>query len=404
MRVALIAGTSITKMLGWTLQPQIIKTNYGPVELFLGQGEFADLVFLPRHGPDHRIPPHRINYQANMQALHQLEVERVLSIFTVGSLSEAHPPHSISALDQFLDFTHGRPSTFFDGGDSGLVHSEMTEPFCAALRDRILKLASEHNLKILPSATYVCTEGPRFETAAEIRMFAQLGGDVVGMTGVPEIPLARELGLHYAALAVSINWGAGLKGALKIEEQGLEGIRASLLDLCLAVLRSPLEGRCSCQEGAIVIHPPSSKLGGSSISPKKQRTRPSILVSACLLGEAVRYDGGAAKVESPILDAWLREGKIIRFCPEVEGGCPIPRPPAEIVAGDGHSVLEGNARVFEIHGRDTTEQNLAGAQKALQLAQAMGIQLAILKRTALPAAAIAYTMAVSPSSSNLGWE
>jgi 5'-methylthioadenosine phosphorylase len=261
MRAALIAGTGINKTPGWALRPQTVETIYGSVELFLGEDEFADLVFLPRHGSHHQVPPHRINYRANLKALQRLEVERVLAIFTVGSLNEAHPPHSISALDQFIDFTHGRLSTFFEGGDSGLVHTEMTESFCTAIRERILNLARNHNLQILPSGTYVCVEGPRFETAAEIRMFAQLGGDVVGMTAVPEIPLARELGLHYAAIAISVNWGAGLKGALKIEEQGLKERRSSLLDLCLEVLQSPLDMKCSCQEGRIVIHAPSPEAG-----------------------------------------------------------------------------------------------------------------------------------------------
>ncbi len=261
MRAALIAGTGITKNLGWAIRPQTVRTNYGSVDLFLGEDEFADLVFLPRHGPSHQTPPHRINYRANMKALQLLGVDRAMAIFAVGSLDESHPPHSISALDQSLDFTHGRQSTFFDGGDSGLVHTDITEPFCIALRERILTLASKYKLPVLPSGPYVSVDGPSFETAAEIRMFAQLGGEVVGMTGVPEIPLARELGLHYAAVAISINWGAGLKGALKIEEQGLEQHRSSLLDLCLEVLRSPMDVKCSCQKGAIIIHPPSSKTG-----------------------------------------------------------------------------------------------------------------------------------------------
>jgi 5'-methylthioadenosine phosphorylase len=258
MKQAIIGGTGFYGIPNLKLTPKQTPTRFGTVELLEGEDEWSELVFLPRHGPKHEFPPHRINYRANMLALKQLGVERALAIFTVGSLHEDVPPHSLVALDQFIDFTHGRESTYFDGGGSGLVHTMVTEPFCPALRQHLLEKAPEFSLQIHPTGTYVCVEGPRFETAAEVRMFAQLGGHVVGMTGIPEIPLARELGIHYAAVAISVNWGAGLKGPLEIDTEGIEQVRSLLLSLFMELLRSPRLLQCSCESSAYVIHPSSN--------------------------------------------------------------------------------------------------------------------------------------------------
>jgi len=257
MRVAIIGGTGFYAIDDRELEPQIVDTPFGQAQVYLGQGESEDLVFLTRHGPDHRIPPHRINYRANLKALGQLGVKRVLATFAVGSLQPAIPPRSLVALDQFIDFTQGREATFFDGGRSGLAHTEMTEPYCPGLRERVLALAAERGLEIRPKGTYVCFNGPRFETAAEIRMFAQLGGDVIGMTGVPEVSLARELGIHYAAVALSINWAAGLKGPVEIVRSGLDKIRAALLSLFVDALRAPALAPCNCESAVMMMHPPA---------------------------------------------------------------------------------------------------------------------------------------------------
>jgi 5'-methylthioadenosine phosphorylase len=136
------------------------------------------------------------------------------------------------------------------------VHTEVTDPFCQGLRARLIASAATRHIEVMPTGTYVCTNGPRFETAAEVRMFAQLGGHVVGMTGVPEVPLARELGLHYAAVAVSVNWGAGLKGNLEIDDQSMERIRPALISLfmkCCVLSNFPLHLR-----GQRNRHPPPS--------------------------------------------------------------------------------------------------------------------------------------------------
>ncbi len=258
MRVAIIGGSGVYTLGEGEFEQQTITTPYGAARLFVGRGEWEDFVFLPRHGPEHTIPPHRINYRANIKALAQLGVERILATFAVGSLQRHLPPRSLVALDQFMDFTHGREGTFFEGGRTGLAHLDVTEPYCAALRAQLLALAPRYGLNIHPRGTYVCTNGPRFETAAEVRMYARLGGDVVGMTGVPEVVLARELGIHYAAVALSINWAAGLEGGtVDIVREGVAELRATLLALFVEVLRTPLTEPCDCESALLVIHPPT---------------------------------------------------------------------------------------------------------------------------------------------------
>ncbi|HVN56071.1 MAG TPA: S-methyl-5'-thioinosine phosphorylase [Anaerolineaceae bacterium] len=261
MRIAIIGGTGFNRLPGIHFEPEIVATPYGQalvyraVERSLFKPEL-ELIFLSRHGVEHTIPPHRINYRANLKALAMLGVERILATFAVGSLRIDIPPLSLVALDQFLDFTQGREHTFYEGGKSGVVHVELTEPYCPALRERILSLAGDHGLVILPKATYACSNGPRLESAAEVRMMAMLGGDVVGMTGVPEVSLARELGIHYAAVAYSINYGAGLAGPITFDDSGKAERQKALVDLFIDALASPFRVPCTCQGHALVIHPP----------------------------------------------------------------------------------------------------------------------------------------------------
>ncbi len=257
MRVAMIGGTGFDSLPGAVFHEQIIQTPYGKARVYQGEGENENLFFLPRHGVRHSVPPHRINFLANIKALEQLGVQRVLATFAVGSLRTSIPPLALVAVDQFIDFTQGRPRTFFEGGLSGFAHAIMTSPLCTGLRETLLRLASERRMGILPGGTYVCTNGPRLETAAEVRMYAQLGGDVVGMTGVPEIPLARELGLHYAAVAYSINYAAGLMGErMTFVNTGLNELKANLIALFVDTLRVPVFPACDCENSLLEMHPP----------------------------------------------------------------------------------------------------------------------------------------------------
>ncbi len=267
MAKAIVTGTGFEALR--SLLPELetrvdtIRTRYGKATVVTTSYRGEEIVILPRHGLQHEVPPHRINHRANLKALHQLGVTAVLGILAVGSLSTHVPPGTVVVLDQFLDFTRGPVPTFFHGGRTGVVHTTMTEPYCAALREQLAALAAARHLPLVPRGTYVCTSGPRLETAAEIRMFRQLGGDVVGMTGVPEACLARELGLHYAGVAYSVNWAAGIEpgDTITFLDRELEELKRALLGLCLeALCTAPLD-RCACERAQrLVLFPPEPGL------------------------------------------------------------------------------------------------------------------------------------------------
>jgi len=210
MRFAIIGGTGFCSVGDVGARHALpVQTDYGvgPVEVVSIAGQ--EVAFIARHGRDHTVPPHLINYRANIAALKALGVTHILASAAVGTLNAAMQPGDFALPDQFLDFTRGRPSTFFDG-KSGVRHLDMTRPYCPQLHEELQRAGTFLGEDLHPAAVYVCTEGPRFETTAEIEMFRQLGGDLVGMTGVPEAPLAREAGICYAALAVITNWAAGM--------------------------------------------------------------------------------------------------------------------------------------------------------------------------------------------------
>ena len=211
MLFGVIGGTGFYRVTETAEAEQIrVETPYGPVQIERTRLGEVEIAFLARHGTGHSIPPHRVNYRANIAALKQIGVTNILASAAVGSLSEAMPPGSLAILTQFLDFTHSRASTFYDGESGEVVHVDMSDPYCSHLRGELASAADSLGVKVFAEATYVCAEGPRFETPAEIRMFRQLGGDLVGMTNVPEVVLAREAGLCYATIAVVTNWAAGV--------------------------------------------------------------------------------------------------------------------------------------------------------------------------------------------------
>ncbi len=256
-KTAIVAGTGFYDIPGIALERQIVTTPYGEALVFLGQGEHSHLVFLTRHGPQHSTPPHMINYRANMKALQMLGVKRVLATYAVGSINQEIPPLGLAVLDDFLDFTNGRPLSFFDGGESGVAHTDMSQPYCPELSQQLRDLAPQFGLELYPRATYVCCNGPRFETPAEIRMYAQFGGDVVGMTGATELVLARELGLHFAAVALSINWAVGIEPSLAIVREGRESVRRKLLDLFLAIAGANGRLECGCETAVMLMQEPN---------------------------------------------------------------------------------------------------------------------------------------------------
>lgn len=185
-----------------------IETVFGVAEATLGTYHGKRVAFMPRHGAGHSIPPHKINYRANIMALKQLGVTQVLASAAVGSLQLKYEPGSLVIIDNFLDFTKSRPTTFFE--NNGVVHVDMTNPYCPDLRGVVASAAEMLNLAVHNGGTYVCTEGPRFETPAEISLYQSFHAAVVGMTTVPEVVLAKEAELCYATVCMVTNYGAGI--------------------------------------------------------------------------------------------------------------------------------------------------------------------------------------------------
>ncbi len=260
VRLAIIGGTGVydPRILSDIREEEVL-TPYGDVRLRVGTYAGEEVAFLPRHGAKHSVPPHLINYRANIWALKHLGVERVVATTAVGSVNKAMKPGDFVIIDQFLDFTKARAATFFEGGEQGVVHTDFTEPYCPECRKVLLESAATLGITAHDGGCYVCTEGPRFETPAEIRMFAQLGGDLVGMTNVPEVVLAREAGLCYATVSMVTNFGAGISPNALTHEEVLEVMAENgenLKKLIMAALTAiPAERGCTCgrQAGAMKV-------------------------------------------------------------------------------------------------------------------------------------------------------
>jgi 5'-methylthioadenosine phosphorylase len=226
-----------------------ISTVYGDAVITLGCMEDKKIAFLARHGGKHTVPPHLVNYRANISAFKEIGVEKIISTASVGSLNTIMEPGDLVILDQFMDFTKSRPLTFYEGGDVGVVHIDMTAPYCPQLRALLYQQGENLEVKVHPQGVYVCTEGPRFETPAEIKMYQHLGGDLVGMTNVPEVVLAREIGICYATIAIVTNYAAGISPDPLSHAEVVEAMRTSvghvrhLLQQAIAAI--PQE-KCNC--------------------------------------------------------------------------------------------------------------------------------------------------------------
>jgi 5'-methylthioadenosine phosphorylase len=209
--LGVIGGSGVYDIPGVEISDSIkMTTPYGePSEVYrIGTFEGCEVAFLPRHGSMHHIQPHKINYRANIWGFRELGVKKILSIGASGGISGAIKPGSIAVLDQIIDMTSGRQSTFYD--EDEVVHIDFTEPFCPDLREHIFAAAEKAGIKIIRQGNYICVNGPRLETASEIRAFSMLGADMVGMTGMPEAVLARELEICFACISVITNFAAGI--------------------------------------------------------------------------------------------------------------------------------------------------------------------------------------------------
>ncbi len=238
--IAIIGGTGVYALPGAEERERAIRTPYGEAavtEVPLPEG--GELVFAARHGRGHAVPPHRLPARALLWGLKEIGVTAILATSAVGSVREEIPPGTLALLGDFIDFTKARPTTFHDG--PGVVHQNVSDAYCPNLRLALRRSAAAQDIALHPEdVVYVCTEGPRFETPAEIRAYRMLGGDVVGMTQVPEAVLAAELGICYAAVALVTNLAAGVQGARPSHEEVLELMAAqgrTLSNLLLGAVR-----------------------------------------------------------------------------------------------------------------------------------------------------------------------
>ena len=210
--LAIIGGSGLTQLSNMEIERrEVVRTPYGEPSGALAFGRVCDepVVFLARHGYGHTIPPHLVNYRANIWALKEAKATGIVSVASVGGIRADLCPGSLVVPDQIIDYTWGRKSSFHEGTDEPVVHIDFTEPYDAAVRRRILAAGAAAGEKVFDGAVYAATQGPRLETAAEINRLARDGADVVGMTGMPEAALARELGIPYAAINVVANYAAG---------------------------------------------------------------------------------------------------------------------------------------------------------------------------------------------------
>lgn len=228
MKIGVIGGSGLYSIEGLNFVEDIeISTKFGkPSSLYkhFRKGK-SDLYFLSRHGFEHNIAPHKINYRANIAGFKELEVEEILSFNAVGAISEKLKPSDIVLLDNAIDMTNGRFSTFFDEGE--VVHIDTTNPFCQSMAKNIINVRDKLSFPLKTGAVYVCTNGPRLETAAEIKMYKMIGADVVGMTLFPEAPLAREAEICYQNISIVTNYAAGISQDKLTTDEVTKSVKAA---------------------------------------------------------------------------------------------------------------------------------------------------------------------------------
>ncbi|NNJ90966.1 MAG: S-methyl-5'-thioinosine phosphorylase [Gammaproteobacteria bacterium] len=221
-KIGIIGGSGLASLHALDIERrEMVHTPYGEPSgpYSIGTFDGLEVIFQPRHGAGHTIPPHALNYRANIWGLRELGAEKIIGMAAVGGITANMCPGSISVPDQIIDYTHSRKHTYFDDDRTPVTHIDFTEPYCEALRQSLLKAGENTGIQLIEKATYAATQGPRLETAAEINRLENDGCDIVGMTGMPEAALASELGLCYACCAVTVNWAAGRSdGPIRMEQ------------------------------------------------------------------------------------------------------------------------------------------------------------------------------------------
>ncbi|RLF12206.1 MAG: S-methyl-5'-thioadenosine phosphorylase [Thermoprotei archaeon] len=251
MKIGIIAGSGMEELADGAPR-QKVKTTYGEAEVAYVSLQGIEVVLLPRHGFSHTVPPHRVNYRANIASLKKLGVERVIATAAVGSLNDEFKPGDLVVVNDFLDFTKSRPPSFHEG--LKVIHVDLTTPYCPEVRACLIEGCRKSGVEVHDGGVYVCTEGPRFETPAEIRMFRRLGGDVVGMTGLPEAVLAREAGLCYASLCIVTNMAAGMQARITASEvvEVMRRVRPTVVKVLAEALHLiPDKRGCGCSQASL---------------------------------------------------------------------------------------------------------------------------------------------------------
>lgn len=260
-KIAIIGGSGVYDMFK---KPQKVsaKTPYGKVDnIRKVTHKDLEVFFLPRHGPKHSVPPHLINYRANIYGLYSLGVTKIFATNAVGSIDMSINPGDFVVPDQLIDMTKNRQQTFFDGSikikfsdgttRGGVVHLDYTEPYCPNLRSIYLKAVEDIGQMVYSKGVLVCSEGPRFETPAEISMYQKMGGTLVGMTTIPEATLARELKMCYATVCLVTNYGAGIQEKITHEEvvEIFKQKSEQVKDIMKKIMASDLTAiSCKCKE------------------------------------------------------------------------------------------------------------------------------------------------------------
>jgi 5'-methylthioadenosine phosphorylase len=248
-RIAIIGGSGLESLFKTSKIIQV-ETPFGtPPPISVGLIGKEEVAFLPRHGPKHDLPPHKVNYRANLYSLKQVGVERIVATNAVGAINEAYAPGDLVIPSDILDLTKSRAGTYFDSAP--VTHVDVTEPYCGELSNILAECCRAIHAEVHERAVLAATEGPRYETPAEIRMLRRLGGDIVGMTAAPEVFLARELEICYSSVCFVSNKAAGMQQRLSAVEVMSVGKRVmpSMLELiCQAVDMIPVERTCMCSD------------------------------------------------------------------------------------------------------------------------------------------------------------
>jgi 5'-methylthioadenosine phosphorylase len=254
VKLGVITGSGLYEIKGLHMrEKKKISTPFGKpsAEYFIGQIKNREIVFLPRHGTHHNLPPHMINYRANIWGFKKLGIEKIISVSAVGGIKRGLKPGDIVVLDQIVDMTKKRKSTFYDG-KSGVIHIDFTHPYCPEMRQLILKAGKRARVSLKNGGTYIAVEGPRLETAAEIKAFGRFGCDVVGMTGMPEASLAREVELCYINISVVANYAAGISKQKLTTKEVMQEMAASTEKIKRLLKETfslfPPHRKCSCKD------------------------------------------------------------------------------------------------------------------------------------------------------------